>query len=162
MFSKQFDLLLLSTGETSWPRWCSSSGEGAALPHAAAGGKAIRRLRFSPVACFSWLAAEGPHRDHPLMKITGSGSLACGWHCKDLTARGESLGCIFRTKLLMLGMSEHGGLDSGGFWRVGLCLVVLWKLSAFCLHPVSRHLQHSIRGVAGSLPLVPPECSQGS
>lgn len=33
-------------------------------------------------------------------------------------------------------MSKHGGHEDGDLWRVGLCLIVLWKLDAFCLRPV--------------------------
>lgn len=122
--------------------------------------KAIRRLGFSPVACFSWLAAEGPPGEHPLMKITGSRSPASDWHRVHLSARGESLGCVFRTKALMLGNVRAPGRDDDYFWRVGLRLVVCWKPGVFPLRPASKHLlwvppQHPWRGGGGSL-LVPP------
>lgn len=133
-------------GETSWLCGCSSSGEGAGASEE--GG--IRQLKFSPVACFSWLASEGPPGEHPLMTITSSPSLATDWLRDACSARGESLGCIFRTKALVLQNVHALGCDSDYFWRVRRWLCAGNQVFFPCilsqthrLVGVGRHLRRS-------------------
>jgi len=68
VFSKQFDLLLLNMGGIVWPRWCSSSGEGAALALLPGPG-VVKKKPLGGSGFLRWLVSPGWQLKVPLENI---------------------------------------------------------------------------------------------